>query len=681
MTRRPIIPPLLRVLAFGLLVPGLIPGSLQAAPAQSEHQVVLDAREAFRKRDRAQLVNASVAARQHPLTQWIEYWELTNRLGGVQVDEVETFYARWPGTYVEDRLRNDWLLELGRRRDWVNFSRDFPRFRMNDDREVTCYWLLTQHLKGQDVRDAARAAWFAQRELDDGCNLLASTLLAAGQLGENDAWREVRLSVEGNRPRAARAAAGFISPAAAAAVAELWENPTRFLTRKPARDSGAAAELAALALLRLAASDPQAAANQLQDRWQAALPPQLAALAWAVTSRQAAQRLMPEATAWAQRAWALRNEASVAQRDTAPWSDETLAWQVRAALRHDGSDAARWQLVAQAIDAMSADEQKDAAWVYWRARATQGLAKPGPEGDADRVAARQQMEAIAGQMNFYGKLAAEDLGGQLTLPPRPAALTDAEREAARRNPGFERALLLIAIGLRNEGVREWNFTLRGLNDRELLAAAQLACDREVWDRCINTSDRTRQEVDMAQRFPTPFRKEVVAQAREIGLDPAYVYGLIRQESRFIMDARSHVGASGLMQIMPATARWTAKRIGVDYKPDMITDRDLNLRLGTAYLKLVLDDFGGSQAMAAAAYNAGPGRPRRWRDGPLMEPAAWAENIPFTETRDYVKKVLSNSVYYSALLGSSGKPVSLKARLGPPIGPRDPLAPATNKEIP
>ena len=272
------------------------------------------------------------------------------------------------------------------------------------------------------------------------------------------------------------------------------------------------------------------------------------------------------------------------------------------------------------------------------------------------------LESISGQMHFYGKLAHEDLGGTLALPPPPAALTAAERDAARRNPGFARALLLIGIGLRNEGVREWNFTLRGLGDRELLAAAQLACDREVWDRCINTSDRTRQEVDMAQRFPTPFRQEVVAQAREIGLDPAYVYGLIRQESRFIMDARSHVGASGLMQIMPATARWTAKKIGIDYKPDMITDRDVNLKLGTAYLKLVLDDFGGSQALAAAAYNAGPGRPRRWRDGPLMEPAAWAENIPFAETRDYVKKVLSNTVYYSALLGS--KPHVAEGPAGP-----------------
>ena len=217
-----------------------------------------------------------------------------------------------------------------------------------------------------------------------------------------------------------------------------------------------------------------------------------------------------------------------------------------------------------------------------------------------------------------------------------------------------------------------------MGERELLAAAQLACDREVWDRCINTSERTRNEIDMAQRYPTPFRAEVTAQAREIGLDPAYVYGLIRQESRFVMDARSGAGASGLMQIMPATARWTAKRIGVAYTSASIADRDMNLRLGTAYLKIILDDFGRSQALAAAAYNAGPRRPRLWREGPTLGPAVWAENIPFPETRDYVKKVLANATWYAALMGTQD--ATLRARLGSAIGPADPVAPA-DKDLP
>jgi soluble lytic murein transglycosylase len=244
----------------------------------------------------------------------------------------------------------------------------------------------------------------------------------------------------------------------------------------------------------------------------------------------------------------------------------------------------------------------------------------------------------------------------------------------------------MALGLRSEGVKEWNYTTNlhspgGMNDRGLLAAADLACQNAVWDRCINTSERTRSVIDLTQRFPMPHRQAVVARSQEIGLDPAYVYGLIRQESRFITDARSGVGASGLMQVMPATARWTAKKIGLtNFKPHQITERDTNIAIGTGYLKLVLDNFAGSMPLAAAAYNAGPSRPRSWRGqagAPVVEAAIWAENIPFTETRDYVKKVLANTTVYAAMI--TGQTQSLKTRLGL-IGPRD-LGSTENRELP
>jgi soluble lytic murein transglycosylase len=158
-----------------------------------------------------------------------------------------------------------------------------------------------------------------------------------------------------------------------------------------------------------------------------------------------------------------------------------------------------------------------------------------------------------------------------------------------------------------------------------------------------------------------------------------VYGLIRQESRFVMDARSNVGASGLMQVMPATARWTARKIGMpNFSVDQLNDRATNIAIGTSYLKLVLDDFDGSMALAAAAYNAGPRRPRAWRNGPVMEAAAWAENVPFGETRDYVKKVLANTTTYAAIL--TGQPQSLKARLGM-VGPREASRPEMNADLP
>lgn len=658
--------------AIGLaLLGGAVPACAQIPNGDA---LVVDAREALRKKDRNRLatLRAQAIAANHPLAMWVDYFEIGNRLNEAQQSELDAFYARWPGSYVEDRLRNDWLLELGKRRDWANLAVEFPRFRMNDDREVTCYALLVDHQNGKEVREAALAAWLAQREADDGCTLMATTLYEARRFTAADAWRKARSAMDANRPRVARTAAALVSPAAGNAAGEAGENPARYLARLSGAPSRHDAELATLALVRMAGNDPDAAATQLRERWDRALPSELAAWAWAAVGKQSALKLLPDSSEHFQRA------AMRAGGKDLDWPDDTLAWKVRAALRADGGKA-RWQQVLQAINAMNPVEQRDAAWVYWKARGLQALAAQSQDGESMRGLARELLAGIADQVSFYGKLANEELGGSFALPPLPSALMPEEEEAVARRPGLQRALHLIAIGLRSEGVREWNFTLRGMSERELLAAAQLACDREVWDRCINTSDRTRTEVNVEQRFPMPFRKEVQAWAQAAGLEPAYVYGLIRQESRFITDARSSVGASGLMQLMPATARWTAKKIGLPFSSDLITDRDTNIKLGTSYLKLVLDDFDGSQPMATAAYNAGPSRPRRWRDGPVLEPAVWAENIPFNETRDYVKKVLSNATVYAAMLGEPAP--SLKTRLGRMIGPRESTAAAPDTTLP
>src|SRR5205823_4232232 len=205
-----------------------------------------------------------------------------------------------------------------------------------------------------------------------------------------------------------------------------------------------------------------------------------------------------------------------------------------------------------------------------------------------KAQASELLRSIAGQLNFYGALAAESLGQPFVLPAAPEPLTAQEKEAAAAQPGLVRALQLASLGLRDEARREWNFTLRGMDDRQLRAAAAMACDVQDWQLCINTSERTRGEVDLAQRYPTPYRDEIAERARELGLDTPYVMGLIRQETRFMASLRSHAGASGLMQVMPATARWTARKIGLPFSPEMITDPGTNLRIGTGYLKLVLD---------------------------------------------------------------------------------------------
>jgi len=661
-----------RILAALWSVLGVL--SACGAMAQSGDDVILAAREAARgsRPDLARLASLREQALtgQHPLAMWPDYWLQRANLKTARQADLDAFYARWPGTYVEDRLRNDWLLELGQRRDWPNFRRDYVRFRMDDDREVRCYWLLTEHLGGQPVAVPALAAWRAQTRDDDGCELLAQTLAQAGLFKPADLWLGVRDAMQANRLEEARRVAVWIGADAGRDFARALDNPARYLAQIDRQQlTGHAAEVAALALLRLAQSDPGVSATQLET-WEHRLPRRLAALAWAYAGRRAAFRLQDEAAGYYERAWRLvRTPAGgVPEVD---WSSETLAWGVRAALRSAGPDEDRWRLVLRQINAMSPDDRALPAWQYWSARAELALAPAGEAGEPARSAARGRLQGIADGLDFYGKLAREDLGLPVVLPPAPPPPSEAEQAAVRRIPGLQRGLQLIALGLRSEGVREWNFALRDLEgDRQYLAAAQMACAQEVWDRCINTSLRTQTQIDMAQRYPTPLREAVLAATRDAALDPAYVYGLIRQESRFVMDARSHVGASGLMQLMPATARWTARKIGVDYSHAMITDRDLNLKLGTSYLKLVLDDFEGRMALGAAAYNAGPNRPRRWRNGPQLEAAAWVENIPFDETRGYVQAVLSNTVYYGALLGAEGAP-SLRQRLGGPVGPKPP----------
>lgn len=230
--------------------------------------------------------------------------------------------------------------------------------------------------------------------------------------------------------------------------------------------------------------------------------------------------------------------------------------------------------------------------------------------------------------------------------------------------GFIRSERLYAMNLRFEGNREWNWELRNMSDKQLLAAAEYAKRINLYDRVVNTADRTKQEHDFSLRYPTPYRDELSPIAKQIDLNLAWAYGLIRQESRFIMNASSSVGASGLMQVMPSTAKYVAKKIGMtNYTNDKLSDTNTNLILGSNYLNMVLIDLDGSWVLASAAYNAGPSRSKAWREklnGPT-EGAIFAETIPFTETRVYVKNVLSNANYYSSVL--NGQSQSLKQRLG------------------
>ncbi|MBP1599120.1 MAG: Lytic transglycosylase catalytic, partial [Acidobacteria bacterium] len=418
---------------------------------------------------------------------------------------------------------------------------------------------------------------------------------------------------------------------AASAPAAYLERPSTDLGTRTGR------ELAIVALTRLAQIDPEVAAKRWDGKLQERFPREERQYVWGVLATQGARRHLPEAVDWFR------------ETGETHLSDEQLAWRVRIALRQEN-----WREVKTAIERMAASVFNEPAWIYWLGRAQCELGAP-EEG-------RRLFRCIADEHHFYGQLAAEELGIPLTVPPKAAPPTKKELAHVASLGGIKRALALYRLGLRNEATAEWIWSIRSMDDRMLLAAAELASRNGIWDRAINTADKTVSLHDFSMRYPTPYGKVLSEQARIQQIDEQWVLGLVRQESRFIADARSSAGASGLMQLLPATARWVARKIGMKgYHSSRVNQPRVNVALGTFYLRHVLGGLDGSPVLAAAAYNAGPGRARRWRAARPLEGAIYIESIPFAETRQYVKKVMANTVYYDALSG--GELRSLKARLG------------------
>jgi len=618
-------------------------GPVTLAVPPEARQAVVDARAARQARqwDRLDAL-VPVAAADHVLGAYAEYWSLSRALADdtqpVPDARIRDFMARHAGTYLAERIKGSWVVAATRAGDYRLAASLAPV--ASATTSETCSLLLSRHMAGQRV--TAQAVLDAFKP-NSQCWSMMDQMAESKVVGWDQMLFELRTILETNKAsHAQRMAAVMFSPAEMVQYAALMKNPRKWLDGRAAPSSKADIELVTVALSRLAYGDNRAEnAAYVQSKWGNALPKDNIGWVWSQFGLVAALKVEQDAAQWYRRS------------GTAPLSDYNHAWEVRAELRQPTID---WKRVEQAIKRMSERQASETVWMYWAGRAMMA------QGRHD--AARAKFEAIAPVFDFYGQLASEELGRTPSLPAAPAPVSAAEMAEARANPGLRRAIALFDLGWRPEAVPEWNFAIRGMSDRQLRAAAEVARQEHIYDRVVNTSLLTRSEVDFSQRFIAPFEGRVTKTARDISLDPAWVYGLIRQESRFIMNARSSVGASGLMQLMPATARWVAKKIGMaDFTPASVNDFETNTVLGTNYLNMVLNKLNGSEVLATAGYNAGPKRPVLWRSklAAPVEGAIFAETIPFTETRLYVKNVMSNATYYAMLF--TGRPHSLKQRLG------------------
>ena len=626
-----------RAIAFAaVVVPAL-------AHAQSDADF-LAAKAAFERNDARRLAALAPSFAGHLLEPYVAYWQIRLSLDTVDPSVVRSYLSRHASVPIAETLRTEWLKSLAVRGQWATFGEDYVAL-PGEDAELACHAIQHRRQReGDAVLAQARRLWFTGRATPDACEPLFAELIANGALSPDDGRARMRLASEAGNARLAQAIAKSLPAGDRVTDAELARvdrNPVAALSAAAFPRNASGRELALYALERAARRDAMAA--------RAAWVKARGALPEADRNHGNARLAFHAARQHVHDAYVYFREAG-----NTPLGEEQHAWRVRAALR-----AGAWTDVAAAIEAMPAEQRDEAAWRYWAARAK--LAS----GDAQ--AARHGFESLAKEFNFYGVLAAEAIGAAVEPASEPLAPTAEALAALGARTDVQRALKLLQLDMRMDGLREWARILRGMDDPALLVTADFARRAGHYDRAINTAERTAARHDFALRYLMPFRGEFASAAREQDLDPALLYAIARQESRFIPDIVSSAGAQGLMQLMPATARWVAKQLGeASYRGGQITDIGTNTRFGAFYFRHCLDRLDSHAALAAAAYNAGPGRAQAWRPAAALEGAVWVETIPFNETRDYVKKVLSNAMFYTHALGQPS--VTLTSRLSA-VSPR------------
>jgi len=613
-----------------------------AACAGAQEDDFLGARDAFRVGDARKLDSYAKRLRGYVLEPYVAYWQLRLRLDDATPGEVRAFLGRYGDTLLAQRLRTEWLKSLARDQQWDLFQAELPE-NPGDDLELTCYSLQAKwQTLPTETRHEVRPLWFLGRELPDSCTPLFTALAGSGQLSAEDIWSRIRLALEVGQVSMAWRVGTFLPAGQGPDLRTLTlvaSNPTGHLEKTPDLKTRAARETAMFAVYRLARSSPPQAAGHW-TRLESRFSEDDRAYVWGQIAYFGAMKHDPSALSWYAKA--------------ADLSDLQLAWKVRAALL-----ARSWSDVLAAIDDMTSKEREQSSWRYWKARA---LKESGRGEEAMAI-----LKPLASEYSFYGQLALEELGEKIAVPPTAYKPSAEDVRIVAALPGIQRGLAFYKMNLRVDGNREWLWAIRSLDDKQLIAASEVARRNELYDRAINTADRTASLHDFSLRYIAPYRDVLKPYTAQLDLDEAWVYGLIRQESRFIAGAKSSAGAGGLMQLMPATAKWVAAKLGLrNWHASKMTDVDTNVSFGTYYLKHVLDTLDGSPVLASAAYNAGPGRARAWRTDTVLEGAVYAETIPFNETRDYVKKVMSNATYYASSFTQQLQ--SLKQRLGI-IGPR------------
>lgn len=623
--------------------------ALAADPYAEDRARFLEARKAWSAGQSARFAQLAGQLRDYPLYPYLRHDQLNANLSQARDSDLREFLDKYADSPLAERLRRNWLAHLAKQHQWQRFLAFYVPEQASV--ELQCHYLRVTRSEPPTAGwlDAAQALWLVGKSQPDTCDPIFKVLSASPRMTEELVWARIGLAMQENTPSLASFLARML-PADQRRWVDVWREAHQHpasARAQPAlhRDTHHTRMILAHAVQRLARTDADAAWDWWQDlRGSHAFTPEQQAQILRGVAMQTAIKRLPE------------GHERLAEVPEIARDRSLREWQARNALLYQN-----WRALLATLDGMPAEEQQADEWRYWRAQA---LLKIG-----ERDTALGLLGELARERSYHGFLAADALGQTYQMSHRPIPAEESElADLQRRHPALTRAGELLRIGIIHDARREWAFGIRDLPPRDLELAAVLAHRWNWHDRAIITAGRSGNLDDLEMRFPLLHVQEVERTASQLDLDPAWIMGVMRQESAFMNDARSPAGALGLMQLMPATGSQMARMLKLpDPNAGTLLQADTNIRLGSNYLKHTLDSL-GNKVLATAAYNAGPHRVRRWLPETEAIPSPlWVDTIPFSETRGYVRAVLAFATVYDERLQRPVQP--LRARMPEKIEPR------------
>jgi soluble lytic murein transglycosylase len=614
-----------------LLLALTLAGSLHAQDLDAQRRLFLQTEKLLEQGRLAEAEAGLAKLQSYPLHPHLLYKRILRDLRDTAA--VRGFLNRYGDTRQAGLLRTRWLEQLADDNAWGSY---LAEYRPTDAIAPRCHYHYAQLQSGRrdEALAGARTLWLSGNSLPAACDRLIQSWRQSGGLTAELVWQRYTLAMRKDNTALAASLEGLLPPDQLG-----WINFWRQVHAQPRRvlscsgwdwGSPVAGRIFADGVERLAADEPV-----------------LAQTVWSLNKSRFP--LDPEVVAHIDRKLGLNLATGKFEQASGYLSefretsedDQTRMWRVRAALFKQD-----WPGVLLACDDLGGEDRRQAEWRYWRGRALEAL--------GDKAGAAEEYRKAGAEREYYGFLAAERGGLPYPLPERAQEVAGAELERLATAVPFLAVREWRALDRIGEARSEWLHALKSLSARDQALAARLA-RHWGWDQmAMITAIRAGVWDDLSLRFPTGFQQAVMPNARSQQLDPAMVFGVIRRESAFDPGAGSSVGARGLMQLMPATGEQLARRFNDKLPtPNSLLDPERNVRYGTAYLRGMLDRFGNHPALAAAAYNAGPGKVERWLPANRPMPGdIWVETIPYLETRNYVSAVLANTLLYRIRLGHS-----------------------------